>query len=489
MLAKPERLYHRDREWAELSDFATSRSRGASLGLVYGRRRQGKTLLLELLARETGGFFFGATVQSESQSLTDLGRAVGEYLGLGGSALALGDWRAALDALFRLGEKQPVTVVIDEFPYLVATTPALPSYLQQALNPLGHAKEHTRTRLILCGSALTTMSQLLGGGAPLRGRAVLELVVRPFGYREAAQFWGLDDPELAFRVHALVGGTPAYLEMSGGSGPGSRHDFDAWVVRRLLNPASAMFREGSLLLREEPSIADPTSYSAVLSALSSGHLRRSEIAADLARPATALAHPLAGLEGIGLVERLDDALRGRRNTYRIAEPVIRLYQLLIQRYEGEIVAGRAADVWQRNADTVQSKIYGPHFEGLARQWCLLHAGAATLGGTAARVQPTEIACREHRQGHELDVVVWQVRSGEPDRIVAIGEAKATAGRVDTGEVTRLEHLRELLPADAVGQPPRLLLFSRSGFTADVTRAAGARSDLELVDLARLYQGS
>ncbi|WP_327048583.1 hypothetical protein OG320_12280 [Microbispora sp. NBC_01189] len=43
-----------------------------------------------------------------------------------------------------------------------------------------------------------------------------------------------------------------------------------------MNPASAMFREGTLLLREEPAIADPTSYAATLSAISAGNHRRSE---------------------------------------------------------------------------------------------------------------------------------------------------------------------------------------------------------------------
>ncbi len=61
------------------------------------------------------------------------------------------------------------------------------------------------------------MRDLLGDGAPLRGRAKLELVLQPFWYREAASFWQLaDDPELAFQVHALLGGTPAYRAMTFG---------------------------------------------------------------------------------------------------------------------------------------------------------------------------------------------------------------------------------------------------------------------------------
>ena len=130
------------------------------------------------------------------------------------------------------------------------------------------------------------------------------------------------------------------------------------MQRRLLNPASAMFREGGLLLREEPSITDPTSYASVLAAISAGSRRRSEVAAALGRPSGAIAHLLTGLQDIGLIDHLADALRGKRSVFRITEPVVRLHQLITGRYEPELVAGRAARVWTRSADTVASKIYG-----------------------------------------------------------------------------------------------------------------------------------
>lgn len=488
MTDKPTRLFGRDAEWRDLTEFASSRQPGATLGLVYGRRRQGKTLLLELLARETGGFLFAATQQTELQNLADLGAAYAAFRGLR-QPVRFASWREALDELLRFGTEAPVPVVIDEFPYLSATTPALPSYLQHALSPLSFAKEHTRTRLILCGSALSTMSGLLSGSAPLRGRATLELVVRPFGFREAAGFWGLDhDPDLAFQVNALVGGTPAYLEMCGGAGPADSGGLAAWVARRLLNPASAMFREGSLLLREEPSIADPTSYSATLAAIASGHHRRSEIAAALGRQSGALGHLLSGLQDIGLVTQIDDALREKRSVFEITEPIIRLHQLLITRHEPELVAGRAERVWSANADTVDSRILGPHFEGLVRTWCFEHASEATLGGYATHVRPTELACREHRNGHELDVVVTESSSYAADRITAIGEAKATGSPMDVPHLERLEHLRGLLPSARVHGLPKLLLFARSGFTPALTDLATKRTDIELIDLRRLYFG-
>ena len=487
MTPKPARLFDRDDEWRELTEFTSSPRPGAALGLVYGRRRQGKTLLLELLALELGGFLFAATQQSEAQNLADLGSAYAAYRGLR-QPVVFGTYGEALDELFRLGEERATAVIIDEFPYLVKATPALPSYLQRALSPLGHARERTRTRMILCGSALTTMSQLLGGGAPLRGRAQLELVVRPFGFRAAAEFWEVDhEPELAFRLHALVGGTPAYKEMCGGSGPGNLAGFDSWVQRHLLSPASAMFREGSLLLREEPSIADPTSYAAVLAAISAGNHRRSEIAATLGRSSGALAHLFDGLQDVGLIQHLDDALRGKRTVFQITEPVVRLHQLITGRSEPELVAGRAARVWARTSETVAARIYGPHFEDVARRWCLEHAEDDTLGGPPGSVRPTEIACPEHRDRHELDIVIADDPAG--GRITAIGEAKAAGTAMEARELRRLEHLRGLLPATRVDQPPKLLLFCLSGFSAELTVEAGGRPDVELIDLERLYRGS
>ena len=87
---------------------------------------------------------------------------------------------------------------------------ALPSILQNALAPRRPEREGSRSRVLLCGSAMTFMGTLLAGNAPLRGRAGLELVVPTLDYQLAAQFWNVTDPALAIKVHAIVGGTPAY---------------------------------------------------------------------------------------------------------------------------------------------------------------------------------------------------------------------------------------------------------------------------------------
>ncbi|MFM9726378.1 ATP-binding protein, partial [Streptomyces scabiei] len=82
------------------------------------------------------------------------------------------------------------------------------------------------------------MGGLLASNAPLRGRAQLELVLRPFGYRAAADFWGVaTEPDLAVRLHAVLGGTPAYRrQFLADDVPSGLTDFDDWLCRTVLSP-------------------------------------------------------------------------------------------------------------------------------------------------------------------------------------------------------------------------------------------------------------
>jgi hypothetical protein len=81
------------------------------------------------------------------------------------------------------------------------------------------------------------MRSLSSPQAPLRGRASLTLMVQPFDYRAAAEFWGLSsNPDAVFQMHALVGGTPAYRMLSLGCTPdvinAGRSPFDSAKVGR-----------------------------------------------------------------------------------------------------------------------------------------------------------------------------------------------------------------------------------------------------------------
>ncbi|MGW9192227.1 ATP-binding protein [Micromonospora chersina] len=486
---KPSRIFDRDVEWNELARFVADERPDATLGVVSGRRRQGKTLLLYELARASEGFYFGATEATETESLRRLGEALGAHTGAPGP-VHLVDWGAAIDALLALGRDRPVTVVLDEFPYLVRAARDLPSIIQHALTPGRPQRTESRTRLLLCGSALSFMGGLLAGSAPLRGRAGLELPVQPLDYRAAAAFWQIDDPLLAVRVFAIVGGTPAYRrEYVQDDAPTGSDDFDDWVVRAVLNPARPLFREARYLLAEDPDLRDTALYHSVLAAVAEGNASRGGIAGYIGRKANDLQHPLTVLEDAGLLLREPDPLRSGRSSYRITEPLITFYQAIMRPAWTALEQRRGGDVWRRSQRRYASAVLGPRFEEIVRQWSLRFADPEALGGLVAEASAATLTDPASRTSHELDLVaLGEPPLGDgPRPLLAIGEVK-WGRQLGKADLERLERIRALLVRrpgfDA--RDTRLLLASGQGFAGGLVDAASGRSDVVLLDPARLY---
>lgn len=311
-------------------------------------------------------------------------------------------------------------------------------------------------------------------------------------FRLAAQFWDIEEPRTAALTHAVVGGTPAYRrEFTQGDSPSGENDFDDWVARAVLNPGRPLFREARYLLAEEPELHDTALYHSVLAAIASGNSARGGIADFLGRKSTDLAHALHVLEDVGLIRHEPDAFRRNRSAYRIAEPLVTFYHAVMRSYWGDLERpGRAPDVWRRARHTFLSKVMGPHFETLCREWARWHAAPATYGGHPDRVAAGVVNDPAARRSHEVDVAVFG-RDDGGEQLLAIGEAKWN-DTMGLGQLERLRHIRGLLAArddrSASTSATRLLCFSGAGFTAELRAAAATDPLVQLVGLERLYRG-
>lgn len=492
MVRKPERVFDREREWQGLVTFASGTpsmaSGGAVLGVISGRRRQGKSFLLQALTEAMGGMYFAATEATEAESLRLFTEAlirhtrqVPEY--------PFRDWNDAIAYLFRAFHGRPQPVVIDEFPFLVRVTPALPSIIQRELGPGGSGRQ-SDVRLLLCGSAMSVMGGLLAGQAPLRGRAGLELVIQPFRYRDAAEFWGISDPRLAVLVHSIVGGTPAYrYEFTQGDTPADADDFDDWVIRTVLNPQKPLFREARYLLAEEPDIRDPALYHSVLAAIAGGNTTNGGIANYVGRRSDQITHPLNVLEDCALVVREPDLFRAGRSTYRTVEPLITFYEAIMRRRWAELERHRAEAVWRSARPTFLAQVVGPHFEALCREFAR-DADESLYGDFPAEVGAGVVNDHTRRTKIEIDVAVLAAQEpGRPRRVLSLGEAKW--GEVMNGRhVERLGRARDILAAQGYDTRETILAcYSGAGFADDLRAAAADDERLLLVDLERLYQGA
>jgi AAA+ ATPase superfamily predicted ATPase len=489
VLDRPAEMFDRDQEWQALSAFATTPASGALLGIVSGRRRQGKTFLLRALTRATGGFYFAADEATDRESLNQLGSALADHLDQP-APFRFDTWHSAIDALLALGRERRIPVVIDEFPYLVRANPQIPSIIQNALAPLRPERDGSNTSLLLCGSAMSFMGRLLSGNAPLRGRAGLELIVPTLDHCLAAEFWGIQDSITAVKVNAIVGGTPAYRrEFAGDDVPAGPEDFDDWVLRTVLSPTSPLFREARYLLADEPDLHDVGLYHSVLAAIAVGNTQRGAIASYLGRKSGDLAHPLTVLVDCGLATRDPDIFKDNRTTFRIAEPLVTFYHAVMRPIWSDLEHTRdATRLWQRSQRRFVGNVLGPHYEQLARHWTRHMAPPELFGDYPNLVGSGTVNDPAQRTSHELDVIAVGLDDDDRRGLLAIGEVK-WGQTMGLPHLDRLRHIRSLLIAQ--GRPgaaeAKLACYSGKGFTDDLRQVADKDDAVVLVTVDDLYR--
>ncbi|MFM9590202.1 AAA family ATPase [Streptomyces scabiei] len=491
-LVKPPHVFDRGPEWEALTAFAHRRLPQAMLGVVSGRRRMGKTYLLRALVEQHGGFYFAATAGTATESLRQFSAALAEHVG-SPVPFSFATWDDAISYLFGLasadegeeGEAPSGLVVIDEFPYLVKVAPELPSLIQREIDR--HQTRVSRMRLLLCGSAMSVMGGLLASTAPLRGRAQLELVVRPFGYRAAAEFWGVAEaPALAARLHAVVGGTPAYRrQFLADDVPEDLRAFDDWVCRTVLSPFSPLFREARYLLAEEADIRDVALYHSVLAAVAQGNSTRGGIAGYIGRKAVDISHPLNVLEGSHLLVREADVFRAGKSQYRITEPLINFYEAVMRPAWARLESGQAAEVWEQSAERFAAQVAGPHFEAVCREY-VMGPGRSLLGTSLGEVGSGIVTDSAERRQLQVDVAVVEPGSGGRRPMVGLlGEAK-WGTVLGVGHLERLDRARQLLGRRGFDTSRcGLAFFSAAGFS-DALRARAEEGGVLLVGLDELY---
>ncbi|WP_202807962.1 ATP-binding protein [Nocardia nova] len=341
---------------------------------------------------------------------------------------------------------------------------------------------------------MSVMGKLLSGNAPLRGRASMELVVKPLGYQDSARFWGIDDPRLAVLVHSIVGGTPAYRrEFVAGDAPSSLADFDSWVLRTVLNPQVPLFREARYLLAEETEIRDVALYHAVLGAIAGGHSTRGGIANTIGRSSTDIGHPLSVLEDAQLITRAIDPFSRGKSVYRVAEPLIAFYEAVMRREWTRLERGNTEAAWRNSQATFRSQVVGPHFEEICREWAM-SVDDGVFGDLPGQVAAATVNDPRDRKQIQIDVAVLAPEeAGQPRRILSLGEVKWDR-TMTLGHVDRLRRARDLLSAKGYDTSETVLTcYSGAGFDENLRTAAndatsgGGRADKPmLVDLHTIY---
>jgi hypothetical protein len=381
-------------------------SRSLTLCVLYGRRRCGKSrLVLEATRGRKAAYYIGDEREGAVER-RGVARAIATLLP-GFDKVEYPDWESLLDRWWEAAPRGAV-LALDEFQFLAAVSPELPSLIQKRLDERRPGGPH----LILCGSSQRMMlGMVLDATAPLYGRARELMKIEPL----PAGWLGKAFPSMStmalLEAYAIWGGVPRYWELA--------REFPSTaeaVTGLVADPLGVLRREPERLLFDD--FREIAQASSVLTLIGEGCHKLSEIAGLLGKPATSLSRPMTRLVELGLVQRETpfgvperDAKRSR---YRIADPFLRFWFRFIEPRRSIIDARQAAAIEQDYQAFLPGHV-GEAWEDLARA----SVARLKIGGKGWRPASRWWGAGSDKLPLELDIVAESVDRAS----LLVGEAK------------------------------------------------------------------
>jgi AAA+ ATPase superfamily predicted ATPase len=341
--------------------------------VVYGRRRCGKSTLLKRVL--TGNDIYFMADQTEStQQITLLAQTIATQVP-DFDLVRYPNWEA-LFATLNQRITGRISLCLDEFPYMVKSSPGLPSVIQKLID-----KGDNKFHMIVCGSSQQLMNGLtIDSTAPLYGRADLILKVKPMKLAHLQEMLQCSALE-AVTEFSVWGGVPRYWELRQ-----QEISLTAALEMHLFSSLGTLVEEPLRLFVDD--MRDTAQSYTILSLIGSGVHRMSEIAARLEKPATSLAGPLERLNQLGYIEREfpfgENARNTKKSIYRISDPFLNFYftyiipnRSLIELDKGDAVLQRLTESftgytsfwWEKLCrQAVSGALIEGHTFGYARSW-------------------------------------------------------------------------------------------------------------------------
>lgn len=434
-----------------------------SLGVIYGRRRCGKSRLLREVLRPERSVYYVGDDREGSLQRASLATEIGRLLP-GFDRVTYPDW----DALFARWwqEARPGTVLaLDEFPSLVAVAQELPSLLQKYLDRETERGIH----LLLSGSSQRMMQGLvLDRTAPLFGRASEILKISPLPAGWIGEALDLRDPERAVEAYAVWGGTPRYWELAR-----DHPDLPAAITSLVLSPLGVLFEEPSRLLLDD--MRDTTQAASILSLIGQGCHRISEIAARLGKPVTALSRPLQRLQDMDLVTRElpfgEEPRGGKRTLYKISDPFLRFWFRYVDINRSRLGAGQLSAVEKEINQNLRHHIAEIWEELVRASAPFLHLNGKTWGPAGRWWGPGM-----DRRPLEVDLVAYSSDGGS----VLVGEVKWAAPRDAERLFAELAAKARRLPMTAGREVVLVLCLKAPGDGSAAGRVVTPRQVLDVL---------
>ncbi len=338
--------------------------------VMYGRRRIGKTTILQEFSKTHRTLFFSAQEKNDALNLQDFSRLAQEYFD-GGFIADFANWKDALDYFGRKAQGGRMTLIIDEFPFLAETNPSIKSVLQHKID---HDWKERNIFLILCGSSISFMlNDVMGYRSPLYGRSTGSMEVLPFDYLESAAFFPNYSEEEKMIAYGILGGVPRYLNAFD---PG--RSLKENLISEILTEGAFLNDEPQTLLRME--LREPAVYNSILEAVANGCNRIVEIADRIHEERSKCSKYMLTLQTLHLLEKCipcGEPGSSKKGIYKITDPFYKFWYRYVfanKSYYSMLGNDKAADEIMGGINDFM----GSAFEDICKQYLIRRARAGTL---------------------------------------------------------------------------------------------------------------
>ncbi len=354
-------------------------------------------------------------------------------------------------------------VLLDEFPYLADADPALPSIIQRFWD--SGAAQAGNLKLLLCGSMISQMEELLAERNPLYGRKTLALDLAPLSLREAVQFVPRYGPADQLLTYGAFGGIPFYLQLLDPRAPLRDN-----VVRLLLTSTGSLVDEPVVLLQSE--LREIPRYASILAAIAHGCTKHGEIIGRVreigdSKTLGPYVSKLERMRLIRIVKSMDASPKERDRRYFIADPLIAFWHRFVQPNLSSITQGFGSEIWEHQIAPHLDAFMGQMFEEICRE-------------QAARYSQEDFPAPAQEIGR-----VWQadydidIAGRLLDGSMLYGECKWWEGLVGESVLDGLIERASRTRYGGGNRRRHFILYAKRGFTVALRRRAAAEPDVIL----------
>lgn len=332
--------------------------------VMYGRRRVGKTTLLQEFAKNTNTIFFPVREKNDTLNLEDFSKVL--QLHFDNTFIAsFNSWETAFDYIANKTNKR-TAVIIDEFPYIIEENPSVKSILQHAID---HKLKNKNIFLILCGSSVSIMeNDIMGNKSPLHDRQTATLEVKPFDYLDSSAFFKEYSNLDKLLAYGILGGIPRYLEAFDPSKTIKEN-----IASKIIRNGSYLYEEPENLLKAE--LRETNTYNSILSAIASGKNRIVDIADFIHEDRTKVSKYLLTLQTLRLIEKripCGESLNSKKSIYVIKDNFLKFwfrYEFTNNAYYAMLGPNEAAEEIMNDI----SNLMGDVFEGITKEFLIRQA--------------------------------------------------------------------------------------------------------------------